>query len=218
MSNKNQRDAQLSGWLTFGTLVLIGHLTGSLVYAQATAELRPAGETEVHARRVLPTQINKGLTDLDRYIDAPDDTYSWKTVGKKTIAGVSVYVIDLKSQTWRSKADVDRTVWQHWLTVLVPKDAKADTALMIIDGGSNGKAPPTRPDLMAAQVAIKTKSIVASIGQIPNQPLTFHDDGKPRKEDDLIAYTWDQYLKSGDSSWAARMLMTKAVVLSLIHI
>jgi PhoPQ-activated pathogenicity-related protein len=47
---------------------------------------------------------------------------------------------------------------------------------------------------------------------IPNQPLVFHGDGIPRKEDDLIAYTWDQFLKTGDQRWPARLPMVKSVV------
>ena len=185
------------------------------VYSSLSPELH-AQVAELEAPQseatVQTTQINEGLTALDEYVAEPDSTYAWEIVNQKSIAGVTVYVIDLKSQTWRTEADVDRTVWQHWLTVVVPDGATSDTALMIIGGGSNGGQPPKRTDPMAAQVAIATKTVVASISMIPNQPLVFHQDGVGRKEDDLIAYTWDQYLKTGDTLWAARLPMTKAVV------
>src|SRR4030095_11776051 len=47
---------------------------------------------------------------------------------------------------------------------------------------------------------------------VPNQPLTFVGDGKPRTEDSFIAYTWDQFLKTGDAKWPARLPMTKSAV------
>lgn len=174
----------------------------STAIAQAVAE---AGQIE-------GTEINQGPTALDDYVNAPDDSYKWNVVGSQAARGVTMYVIDLTSQTWLSPDKVNRTKWKHWVTVLVPDGAKADTAMMFIDGGSNGRQPPTAPDPLAAAVAMSTRSVVASVGQIPNQPLVFHGDDQNRVEDDLIGYTWDQYLKTGDALWAARMPMTKAVV------
>ena len=55
-------------------------------------------------------------TPLDEYLAKDDKTYAWKLV--KTIQGdgVTSYVLDLKSQSWRSTPG-RRPVWQHWLTI-----------------------------------------------------------------------------------------------------
>lgn len=170
------------------------------------------GQATEEALSIKATELNDSTTALDAYVQAPDDSYAWKVVAKQSLPGLNAYVIDLTSQTWLTKDVVNRTVWKHWVTVIVPNQAKTDTAMLFIEGGSNGNAPPKQPNPLALQVALATGSVVASVGQIPNQPLIFHDDGVERKEDDLIGYTWDQFIKTGDELWPARLPMTKAVV------
>ena len=51
-------------------------------------------------------------TGLDRYIAAPDASYTWKlssTIPGKNTTG---YVIDMTSQTWKEK-DMNRGQWKH---------------------------------------------------------------------------------------------------------
>ena len=62
------------------------------------------------------------------------------------------------------------------------------------------------------KLAAASQSVVAELKMVPNQPLIFHGDGKQRVEDDLVAYTWDQYLKTGDGTWPARNPMVKSAV------
>lgn len=53
------------------------------------------------------------------------------------------------------------------------------------------------------------------LGQIPNQPIVFSSDPSKtsRSEDDMIAWTWKQFLMNTSSpEWLARLPMTKAVV------
>jgi PhoPQ-activated pathogenicity-related protein len=107
---------------------------------------------------------------------------------------------------------VDRTVWEHWLTIVRPKQVASNKAFLMIGGGSNDGRMPEQADEMTRQIAEATNTVVAELRMIPNQPLIFHGDGKPRKEDDLIAYCWDQYLKTGDATWLPRLPMVKSVV------
>src|SRR2546421_7356104 len=81
-------------------------------------------------------------TALDDYIAKRDPTYSWKLV--KTIPGdgVTTFILDLKSQTWRAAPQVDRAVWQHWLVIVKPDRVKHDTAYLRIGGGRNGSPVP----------------------------------------------------------------------------
>jgi PhoPQ-activated pathogenicity-related protein len=164
-------------------------------------------------KRVLPpTQLNKEKTALDRYIAQPDNSYAWKLVATHEGDKATTYVLDLTSQTWLTPAEVDRTEWKHWLTIVKPHEAKADTAMMFIGGGANGREAPKAGDERTLQLALLTNTVTAALGQVPNQPLVFHKDGVGRKEDDLIGYTWDQYIKTGDERWPARLPMTKSVI------
>jgi PhoPQ-activated pathogenicity-related protein len=151
-------------------------------------------------------------TALDRYVAKPDSTYSWKMV--KQIPGnpITQYLIDLKSQTWRTEKDVNHTVWQHWLIIVKPEKVTSNTAFLYITGGANGKEPPKSADTLVRKIAEATNTVVAELRMVPNQPLIFHNDGVERKEDDFIGYTWDQYLKTGDETWPARLPMTKSAV------
>ena len=51
-------------------------------------------------------------------------------------------MVDLTSQTWRTPAEVDRTVWKHWLTIVKPDRVDHTTGYLFITGGSTkDKAP-----------------------------------------------------------------------------
>ncbi len=151
-------------------------------------------------------------TALDEYIAKPDASYAWKVIETSKGAGVTSYLVELTSQTWRTEKDVDRPVWKHWLIVAKPDKVKYDTAMLVIAGGSNGSDPPNPAKSLVTSIATLTQSVTAELKMIPNQPLVFCKDGKPRKEDDLIAYTWDKYMETGDPTWLARFPMVKAAV------
>jgi len=159
------------------------------------------------AEEALPKQ-----TALDRYIAKPDSSYSWKIVETVSLPGGKAYVVDMISQTWRSSEEVDRTEWQHWLTVVVPDNVSSDTGFLFIGGGKNGGTPPNKPSDITLRIAKATGAVVAELKMVPNQPLIFHQDGQKRAEDDLVGYTWAQYLKTGDDNWPARNPMVKSAV------
>jgi PhoPQ-activated pathogenicity-related protein len=150
-------------------------------------------------------------TALDDYLAKPDAVYAWKVA--KTVTGnpSTTTVIRLTSQQWLDESKVDRPVWEHWLVVVKPEKVKTNKAFLIISGSSNDRPMPNGADAAVERIAEATGSIVAELRMVPNQPLVFHNDGKPRKEDDLIGYGMSQYLETGDPTWVARLPMVKSV-------
>ena len=157
-------------------------------------------------------------TALDRYVAAPDAAYSYRLIGSssgdRTIfgPGYRTYVLELTSQRWRTAGEVDRPLWKHWLTIVEPRHVRTDIAAMIIGGGSNRDNVPQGASRSLIDLALLSRSVVAELSMVPNQPLRFSGEERTRSEDALIAYSWDRFLKTGDETWPARLPMTKSVV------
>lgn len=175
--------------------------------------MRPLSAALVLCALALPAAADTlKKTPLDDYVTRPDPTYGWKLVRTNPGDGVTSFVLDLKSQSWRAAPEVDRPVWQHWLTITRPDKVTSETALLAIGGGRNdGEAPAAAP-ADAVDRARRSGTVVVSLGQVPNQPLVFNKDGKERVEDDLIAYGYIKFLDTRDPTWLARLPMVKSAV------
>jgi PhoPQ-activated pathogenicity-related protein len=160
----------------------------------------------------LATAPGAARTALDRYVEAPDPSYRYELAGTIPGDGYTASVVDLTSQTWRVPGEVDRTVWKHWLTIIRPGVVRHRTAFLYISSGNNNSPAPKTVDENLARVATLTGSVVAELRMVPNQPLVFAGDRQPRTEDEIIAYTWDKFLRGGDDQWPLRLPMTKAAV------
>src|SRR3954469_1281057 len=114
-------------------------------------------------------------TGLDRYVKKPDSTYTYKVVSKVPGEGYTFYAIDLTSQTWRTPAEVDRTVWKHWLTVVKPDKVESSTAFLFIGGGSVTAKAPTKANDTYVENALATHTVVAELSGVPNEPVQFAD-------------------------------------------
>lgn len=173
-----------------------------------------AQEPSTADRDIPPYQVlvNQLPTALDEYVAQPDSAYRYEIVRRVEMPNGTAWVIDLVSQNWLTTNEVDRTEWRHWLTIFRPRNCQSDTAMMFVTGSSNEKPAPDAVEPRIVAIATATGSVVAELKMVPNQPLIFHNDGQPRVEDDLIAYTWDQFLKTGDVKWPAQLPMTKSVV------
>ncbi len=158
-----------------------------------------------------PAQV-KTETALDRYVHAPDPAFQWRLLSTIPGDGITTFVLEMVSQNWLTPQEVDRTEWRHTITVVRPDRIESDAALLLIGGGRNGSAPPKEPDPIAAIIARRTRTVTAELRQVPNQPLSFFGESRPRTEDSIIAYTWKRFLETGDEPWPARLPMTKAAV------
>lgn len=151
-------------------------------------------------------------TALDKYVREPDTHYRYRFVAKTAHAGCTEFLLRMTSQEWRTPTDVTPTVWEHWLRIDVPQKVSSSIGLLYVRGGSIGRERP-KPEDKFLTLATMTHTIVSELFDVPNEPLTFaHDPYGPRKEDEIIAYSWRKFIETGDSSWPLRLPMTKAAV------
>jgi PhoPQ-activated pathogenicity-related protein len=151
-------------------------------------------------------------TALDRYVHTPDPAYRYSLGSTIPGNGYTASVLSMTSQTWLTPAEVDRTEWNHWLTVIRPTTVKHPIALLFVTGGNNDGKPLTTVNPALADIAVTTEAVVAELRMVPNQPLVFADDKTPRREDQIISYAWDKFLRTGEEKWVPRLPMTKAAV------
>ncbi len=149
---------------------------------------------------------------LDDYVARPDPVYNWKLVRKIAVGDGHGYVLEMTSQKWLTRAEVNRPVWTHWVNIVLPAQVKHSTALLFIGGGSNDTQAPKTIDSMFQKIASALGIVVAEVRMVPNQPLVFAGDGRERSEDAIIAYAWRKFLETGKPEWLPRLPMTKAAV------
>ncbi|MFL5294880.1 MAG: PhoPQ-activated protein PqaA family protein [Phenylobacterium sp.] len=153
---------------------------------------------------------------LDAYVAKPDPAFSWKVVGQVSGPGYHGAVLEMVSQTWLTPKEVDKPVWKHWLTVVIPNDiakngkVSHDKAFLFITGGKNDDPAPGKATERFAKMAVETNSVVAELDDVPNQPLRFTEDPKPRVEDEIIAYQQAKFAKDRNPLELVRLPMVKS--------
>lgn len=153
-------------------------------------------------------------TALDDYVNAIDPAYSWTIRDRVVGDGFSRYDVLLVSGNWRTTADVDKPLWQHWMYVYVPNVVTADKAVLFIDGGSFTSTPSVNPDIdgYAGPLAASTGTVFIDLMAVPSEPLKFTDETSSRTEDQIIAYSWAKYLQTNDPTWIVNLPMTRSAV------
>jgi PhoPQ-activated pathogenicity-related protein len=135
---------------------------------------------------------------LENYVTKPDTNYSWTVVTNRTADGFSATHVKLTSQNWREG------LWTHHLQIVrPPKIRNPQIAFLFITGDGDGLKSVDMLRLLAERAG----AVAAVVTRVPNQPLY---GGK--NEDALIAYTFDQYIKTGDETWPLLFPMAKSAV------
>jgi PhoPQ-activated pathogenicity-related protein len=151
-------------------------------------------------------------TALDSYVSKPDTNYHYSLVHTIRGSGETTFVLEMTSQQWLTTNEVNQPLWKHWLTIVKPDKVETSKGLLLITGGSMDRPPPKTADITLVAAAMTTRSVVAELRGVPNQPLVFAGETRSRSEDAIIAYTWDKFLRTGDEKWPARLPMTKSAV------
>ena len=114
--------------------------------------------------------------------------------------GLLVKTYQLNSQNWSPYNNVSPQLWQHEVKIYIPSNAPKQHALLVINDGTNldsvdkNKAPTNFTTAMLENIATQTNSIVVSVSNIPNQPLTYENDSAGLLEDYNVARSWGIFL------------------------
>jgi PhoPQ-activated pathogenicity-related protein len=128
------------------------------------------------------------LHELDEYVANGDASFHWKRIGEAELW--------FQSQAWRGEP------WTHHLTLNGGPET-GDCAVLVV----TGEDPNELDEEEARRLSDSCALPVATLYNIPNQPL-FGD----LWEDDLIAFTFVQFLASGEADWPLLFPMVKAVI------
>lgn len=147
---------------------------------------------------VLAAPLLRAANALENYVQAPDPSFEWKVDYHKNVGDFKGTHLRMTSQTWRTN------VWTHQMHVVCPPKVRhPEIAFLFITGDGSGTGYVD----MLAKLAERAGAVTAVIASVPNQPLY-----GGRKEDALIAYTFQKYMQTGDETWPALFPMVKSAV------
>lgn len=133
---------------------------------------------------------------------------AWTERSRGTYRGAGWREVTFTSQVWQGAA------WQHQLFILVPPGAPPGRpALLLIAGGDWSPrygTPPRSPrtpegTALYAALARRLEAPVAVLLQVPYQPQF-----GGMTEDDLMAFSFERFLATGDPGWPLLVPMVEA--------
>ena len=172
-------------------LVLVSNITYALPYTESCTDSQYL-TGHLHSilscaqKELLPKTIKKNLQLIGQYKTASYTEFTYRYNSIKWPYLTSQQKID----------SISPNEWTQRLTIFIPnkKQAQHKTALFYISGGINHPLDTTDrlvPDSMINELV--KKHIVIVLQDIPNEYLTIA--GQAKKEDAIIAYTWQCFIK-----------------------
>jgi PhoPQ-activated pathogenicity-related protein len=136
---------------------------------------------------------------------------SYAAKGITPLPGVQKRRFELTSQNWSPNGTVQPAAWKHDVELYIPTDALPGRAVLAVSNGvnlasgdSNGGIGDIKPasdftEEMAAAIARQTRTIVVTVSNVPNQYLTYADDGVARREDGSVAHSWKLFMQAPET-------------------
>jgi PhoPQ-activated pathogenicity-related protein len=149
--------------------------------------------------------------ELAKYVESADASYGWREVSSGRLGTADYHELILTSQTWRG------VEWKHQLVLIRPANVEPSSrqAFLFIHGGrwkpeyEAGLDRLPREARLFERLANTLRAPVIILRQVPFQPMF------ERREDALIAYTFDQYLNGGEEDWPLLLPMVKSAARSM---
>ncbi|RRB07870.1 PhoPQ-activated protein PqaA family protein [Larkinella rosea] len=168
---------------------IIGFLALSIIWTSASPQpsIQP----------VTPAGSQSQQSILPQFVNAPDSTFTWTLIKRVESPQGTFLSLFLQSQTWRT------IPWKHRLYVFSPPAVSTQTGFLTLQTDFD----TNQAQAALQQLAMETGVPCAILCDIPNQPLF---DGK--EEEELINYTFEQFLATKDATWPLLLPMVKATV------
>lgn len=144
-----------------------------------------------------PAGASKTLnTALDRYIAREEPVYRWEKSGERQIGENLVTTLQVTSQSWQG------ITWRHKVEIVRPERNNFPEMALLYLSGANSALESMLTQSLAGRIGV---TVIHVMG-MPNQPLW------EMREDDLIAHSFAQYIKTDDETWPLLLPMTKGAV------
>ena len=149
---------------------------------------------------------------LADYVNKTDASFGWVKRREGKLGSGTYVELTLTSQTWKG------IVWRHQLFLYKPAQVRdGSRALLLIGGGQWSESLAQPPNMINAGlpreiniiigVAAQIQAPVAVLLQVPQQPIF-----GGMVEDQIISYTFEQFLRTDDATWPLLLPMVKSVV------
>jgi PhoPQ-activated pathogenicity-related protein len=123
--------------------------------------------------------------------------------GQEPQPGVNIRRFELRSQSWSQNGQVAPADWIHGVDLYIPDNVKGTRAVLVANDGVNNPLPggsPGAPNNFSKDtllnIARQTGLIVVAVSNVPNQYLTYSNDGEPRTEDGSVAHSWKLFMQA----------------------